>query len=294
MTNARIADATRRRFGTALPTPDLPGLEALAALNGRSVCRRYRRDPVPEDVVRLLCATALSAPTKSDLQQATIVRLADPAKRAAVCALLPGSPWLAGAPELLVFCADGWRFRKLFERRQQPFVNEHLDAFFNATVDAAIALATFVSAAELAGLGSCPISQIRDRVAKVDALLELPDWVVPVAGLALGFPAEKEPLSARLALSATVPRMEPGRKWTPMPWRAASSATTVRPMARTAVRSSCGRPAWSQRVSALAAGWPNGTVRSLRPLPSTRTTCRSKSTSSTSRPQSSPTRMPVA
>lgn len=204
MTKARIADAIQRRFGTAPTIADLPGLEALAALNERSVCRRYRRDPVPDEVVRLLCATALAAPTKSDLQQATIVRLADPAKRAAVCALLPDSPWLAEAPELLVFCADGWRLRRLFARKEKAFPNEHLDAFFNASVDAAIALGAFVSAAELAGLGTCPISQVRDHVAKVDALLGLPDWVVPVAGLALGYPVAKEPLSARLGLSATV------------------------------------------------------------------------------------------
>jgi len=82
---SRIAAATRRRYGTAVElSGELPGLDALAALNERSVCRRYRGDPVPEEVVRLLCATALAAPTKSDLQQATIVRLADPAKRAAL------------------------------------------------------------------------------------------------------------------------------------------------------------------------------------------------------------------
>ena len=204
MTKDRIAEAIARRYGTALTIPDLPGLEALAALNERSVCRRYRREPVPEEVVRLLCASALAAPTKSDLQQSTIVRLADTAKRAALCALLPGSPWLADAPELFVFCADGWRLRRLFARREKAFPNEHLDAFFNAAVDAAIVLGAFVSAAELAGLGACPISQVRDHVAKLDALLGLPDWVVPVAGLALGYPLEKEPLSARLALSATV------------------------------------------------------------------------------------------
>jgi nitroreductase/FMN reductase [NAD(P)H] len=202
---ARIAAATGRRYGSAAGlSADLPRLEALAALNERSVCRNYRPDPVPEEVVRLLCATALAAPTKSDLQQATIVRLADPAQRAAVCALLPGSPWLAQAPELFIFCADGWRLRRLFARRGAHFPNEHLDAFFNAAVDAAIALGAFVSAAELAGLGTCPISQVRDHVAKIDELLALPDWVVPVAGLALGYPQAKEPLSARLSLSATV------------------------------------------------------------------------------------------
>jgi nitroreductase len=205
MTASHLAAAIARRFGATIDVPsDLPQLDAFTALNARSVCRRYRPDPVPESLLRLLCATALAAPTKSDLQQATLIRVADADKRQAIHRLLPGSPWLADAPELLVFCADGWRFRRLFERRKAPFVNEHLDAFFNATVDAAIALATFVSAAELAGLGTCPISQVRDHVAKIDALLELPDWVVPLAGLALGFPAGKEPMSARLALSATV------------------------------------------------------------------------------------------
>ena len=205
MPNDRLSSAIARRYGSAVAPPaDLPQLAALTALNERSVCRRYRPDPVPEALVRLLCATALAAPTKSDLQQASLVRLADPAKRAALCALLPGSPWLAGAPELFVVCADGWRLRRLFARRGAAFPNEHLDAFFNASVDAALVLGALVSAAELAGLGSCPISQIRDHVEKVDALLELPDWVVPVAGLALGYPAAREPLSARLALSATV------------------------------------------------------------------------------------------
>jgi nitroreductase/FMN reductase [NAD(P)H] len=201
----RIAAATEKRYGEPLKLSSaIPNLPALAALNERSVCRRYRPEPVPEDMLRLLFATALAAPSKSDLQQASIVRLADPAKRAAVCALLPGSPWLAGAPELLIFCADGWRLRRIFEKQGKAFPNEHLDQFFNASVDAAIVLGAFVSAAELAGLGTCPISQVRDHVEKIDALLELPDWVVPLAGLALGYPEAKEPLSARLSHGATV------------------------------------------------------------------------------------------
>ena len=203
--SSRIFSAVERRFGAAFELPaGLRNLDALAALNERSVCRRYRSDPVPEALVRLLCATALAAPTKSDLQQATLIRVADAAKRAAICSLLPGSPWLAQAPELFVFCADGFRLRRLFARRGVEFPNEHLDAFFNAAVDAALALGAFVSAAELVGLGCCPISQIRDHVARIDELLALPDWVVPVAGLALGYPEAKEPLSARLSLSATM------------------------------------------------------------------------------------------
>jgi len=201
----RIADATLRRYGEALrsATP-FAGGDALAAMNDRAVCRNYRPDPIPEDLFRLLCATALAAPTKSDLQQADIVRVRAPKKRAAINALLPGSPWIAGAPEFLVFCGDGYRFRHLFDRRGAAFANDHLDAFFNAAVDGAIVLATFVQAAELADLGCCPISEIRNHAAAVSALLGLPDRVFPIAGLTLGFPDSKEPLSPRLALDATV------------------------------------------------------------------------------------------
>jgi nitroreductase/FMN reductase [NAD(P)H] len=201
----RIADATLRRYGEAVEVRGrLPGLDALAVMTERAVCRRYRPEPVPEDLFRLLCATALAAPTKSDLQQADIVRVTAPAKRAAIHALLPASPWIAGAPEFLVFCGDGLRLRRIFERRGVAFPNEHLDAFFNAAVDGAIVLATFVQAAELAGLGSCPISEIRNHAATVSELLGLPDWVFPIAGLALGYPESKEPMSPRLAMTATV------------------------------------------------------------------------------------------
>ena len=204
--NDPIASSTHQRYGEAIDAPLQSSVasEALARLNARSVCRKYKADPVPDELFRLLCATALAAPTKSDLQQASIVRVADAAKRAAICALLPGSPWLAKAPEVLVFCADGARVRRIFAKRGAAFPNEHLDQFFNASVDAAIVLGTFVAAAELAGLGSCPISQIRDHIARINELLALPDWVVPVAGLALGWPQAKEPLSARLSLAATV------------------------------------------------------------------------------------------
>ena len=203
--SARIAAAIRRRFDETVDvSEELPGRDALAIMNERSVCRRYRRDPVPDAVLRLLCATALASPTKSDLQQASIVRVVSPADRAVIHALLPASPWIAGAPEFLVFCGDGFRLRRVFARRGRAFPNEHLDAFFNAAVDGAIVLSTFVQAAGLAGLGSCPISEIRNHAAAIAEMLALPDWVFPIAGVTLGWPESSEPFSPRLALTATV------------------------------------------------------------------------------------------
>ena len=52
--------------------------------------------------------------------------------------------------------------------------NDHFDLLFNAVTDAALALATGVAAAEALGLGTCPISVIRDHAAQIGELLGLP------------------------------------------------------------------------------------------------------------------------
>jgi hypothetical protein len=62
--------------------------------------------------------------------------------------LLPDNPWVKAAPIFLVFCANNRRHRLLFQWRGRPFVNDHLDPFFNAAVDAGIVLATFIAAAD--------------------------------------------------------------------------------------------------------------------------------------------------
>ena len=82
--------------------------------------------------------------------------------------------------------------------------NGALEGFFNATVDAALALQTCVLAAETLGLGTCPISVLRNRIAEVAEILELPDKVFPVAGLCLGYPAQQGFISMRLPMEATV------------------------------------------------------------------------------------------
>jgi nitroreductase/FMN reductase [NAD(P)H] len=97
--------------------------------------------------------------------------------------------------------ANGRRIPQISEWRGKPFPNDHLDLFFNATVDAAIVLSQFIRAAEAAGLGCCPISVIRDHAQTIAEMFGLPAKVVPVAGLCLGWPAEESGISARLPLS---------------------------------------------------------------------------------------------
>lgn len=202
----KIVDALKFRFGEDIgEVPDLlSGSEFLAKLAARRCHRRFRPDPLPPELVRSLCALALCAPAKSDLQQRDIVILEDPDQRSKLMDIIPGNRWMLAAPSFLVFCANNRRQRQIHQWRSKPFVNDHVDAFFNASVDAGIVLATFMMAAESIGLGCCPVSAIRDTSREVSDLLGLPDHVFAIAGLALGWPAEEGTISLRLPLSSTV------------------------------------------------------------------------------------------
>jgi nitroreductase/FMN reductase [NAD(P)H] len=200
-----IAAALAERFGEDIAVdPTLPGLNELARIAGHRSHRRYLPRPIAPELLRLLCACALSAPSKSDLQQCDIVIVTDTAIRAGIVATIPDMPWIMDAPAFLVFVANGERLPMLAKLHDKPFPNDHLDQFFNAAVDAAIVLATFMRAASAVGLGCCPISAIRDHPQTVSDLLRLPQRVIPVAGCCVGWPAQAGEITPRLSLRTTV------------------------------------------------------------------------------------------
>ena len=200
-----IREALMERFGEELQVgDDLSGLDGLARFAAHRVHRRYAARDVAPDLLRLLCACALSAPSKSDLQQGDILVIRDRVKRDAIASLLTEMPWLADAPVFLVFLANGRRLPEVSRMRGKPFPNDHLDLFFNATVDATIVMTTFLHAAEAVGLGCCPISVIRDHARIISEMLELPAKVVPVAGMCVGWPKEEGSITPRLSLDVTV------------------------------------------------------------------------------------------
>ncbi len=207
--NDEIASAIRtalsERFGeTFAVDAGLPGLDGLAKIAGHRSHRRFTPRAIEPELLPLLCACALSAPSKSDLQQADIVVVHDMAIREAIVATIPDMPWIMDAPVFLVFTANGARLPALCKLHDRPFPNDHLDQFFNAAVDAGIVMATFIQAAEAIGLGCCPISAIRDQPQIVSDALKLPDRVIPVAGLCVGWPAQPGEITPRLSLDTTV------------------------------------------------------------------------------------------
>jgi FMN reductase [NAD(P)H] len=192
------------RFGIDLPDVDVP--PEIAPLLDRRVTRRYTEQPVPDALLDALLAAAQSAPTKSDLQQYSIIVMRDRARIKQIADWIGTMDWIANAPVFLVWCGDMRRNQRLCEQHGMPHANNNLDTFLNTAVDCSLAMAHFMAAAEAVGLGSCPISYVRSHIERVTPLLALPPGVYPVAGLSVGWPVFRRPVSMRLPPSVVVHR----------------------------------------------------------------------------------------
>src|SRR5262245_56071109 len=106
------------RFGLDIPMAAPEPIDAaLARVLARRTHRRFADKPVPEGLVDVLICTALSASAKSDFQQASVIRIRDLEKRAAIAAHFPAMPWIGTAPVFLVFCADSRRLARIAQLR---------------------------------------------------------------------------------------------------------------------------------------------------------------------------------
>jgi len=190
--------------GLADAPADIPA--PLAALLDRRVTRRYKPDAVPDALLDVLLAAAQSAPAKSDLQQYSVVVMRDPGNIKKIAGWIGTMDWIADAPVFLVWCGDMRRGQRLCEMHKMPHANNNLDTFLNTAVDCSLAMAQFMAAADAVGLGTCPISYVRNHIEKVTPLLGLPPGVYPVAGLTVGWPVQRRFTSMRLPQSLVVHR----------------------------------------------------------------------------------------
>lgn len=212
MLDLEIQKLWQARFGKVAQAPSQSVLDGAASLETVQLLlqhrthRAYTDDPISPETLDTVLACALSAPSKSDLQQVSIVVVDDHDLRQSISGLIPSMPWIANAAAFLVFLADGYRIESICAQRGKPFANDNLDNFLAAVSDASLALQNAIIGAEALGLGCCPISVIRDHMPKIAELLGLPRRVVPLAGLCLGYPAREGHVSMRLPPEVCVHR----------------------------------------------------------------------------------------
>lgn len=170
----------------------------LKSILSRASVRKFSKKPITKEILTILLASAQSAPSKSNLQQYSILVIQDTSIKTEISNLIGNTKWALTAPVFLLFLADIRRNIKISSDRGYKHKNNNVDTFMNGVIDAALSMQSMVIASEAMGLGVCPISMIRNIIEEVKLICKLPKGVFPIAGLAVGWPDEKAPVSLRL------------------------------------------------------------------------------------------------
>ncbi|MGG5252135.1 oxygen-insensitive NADPH nitroreductase [Neobacillus sp. SM06] len=158
-------------------------------LNHRSI-RHFQDKPLTEEQVKTIVACAQSASTSSFIQAYSIIGVTEKEKKQKLAEIARGQAYVANNGHFFVFCADLHRHELIGRMENKDVLPsiESTEKFMAALIDAALAAQNAAIAAESMGLGICYIGGIRNNLDEVKKLLKTPDRVIPLFGMAVGYP----------------------------------------------------------------------------------------------------------
>jgi len=113
-------------------------------------------------------------------------------------------PMVTQAPVVLTVCADFNRTSQWARCRQAEPGYDNFLSFINAAADALLYTQTLCNLMDEEGLGYCYLGTTVYQPMRIIETLGLPQLVMPVATLTVGWPDEQPPLSDRLPLKAII------------------------------------------------------------------------------------------
>lgn len=182
-------------------------------LTRRSI-RRYADREVSDQLLNRLFGEAARTQTMGNLQLYSVVvtRSAEMKDRLAPAHF--NQPMVTGAPVVLTICADFNRTSQWARNRKAVPGYDNFLSFQNAAIDALLFTQTLCNLMDEEGLGYCYLGTTVYMPQTIIDVLQLPQLVMPVATLTVGWPAEEPPLSDRLPVESFV-HSETYRDYTP-------------------------------------------------------------------------------
>lgn len=162
-------------------------MEAMEAILSRRSIRRYTGEPVPEEVIRELLEAAMSAPSASNEQPWQFVIIDDRRILDEIPGFHPYAHMLKEASWAIAVCGD---------------MNlETVRGFW--VQDCSAATQNILIAANAKGLGAVWLGVYphESRAKTVQKLLGLPEQVIPLCLISIGYPAEQKPPANRYSES---------------------------------------------------------------------------------------------
>ncbi|UJW58319.1 oxygen-insensitive NADPH nitroreductase [Bacillus sp. A116_S68] len=172
-------------------------------LNHRSI-RKFKDEPLSQEHITSIIKSAQMASTSSFIQAYTIIGVTDKAIKSQLAHLSGPQPYVEQNGHFFVFCADLYRhtIAGTMEKTAVTTSLESTEKFMVAVIDASLAAQNATIAAESMGYGICYIGGLRNDMKKVSELLSLPDYVIPLFGLAVGIPDTQTDQKPRLPMES--------------------------------------------------------------------------------------------
>jgi len=162
--------------------------------------RKFQADPVSQAQVEEIVVAGQCAATSSFIQACTVIQVSQGPVREALAECSGNQAYVSQSPVFLVFCADMHRHQLACEMHDAQMQSGFTEQFLTASLDCALFAQNSAIAAESMGLGVVYIGGLRNQIARVSELLELPELVYPVFGLCIGYPAQDPETKPRLPL----------------------------------------------------------------------------------------------
>lgn len=169
-------------------------------LNNHRSIRAFKTQTIPQDTVNALVTCGQAAATSSFIQACTVIQIEDTSKREKLAEYAGNQKYVQTAPVFLVFCADMNRHKIACDMHHAEMLSGFTEQFITATVDCALFAQNVAIAAESIDLGVVYIGGIRNKIADVSELLDLPELVYPVFGMCIGYPDQAPEVKPRLPL----------------------------------------------------------------------------------------------
>lgn len=183
--------------------------DTLKLIFNRKSIRSFKDTPIEKEKERIILDAILRAPTAGNMMLYSVLKITDQGIKETLAKTCDNQPFIAKAPLVLIFLADNQRWFDIFnamdvksltDKSGYKFRNPDIGDLFLAIADAIIAAQTSVIAAESLGITSCYIGDILENHDINKKLLNLPEYVIPVAMVVYGYPKgnyNKKPLTPR-------------------------------------------------------------------------------------------------
>ncbi len=179
-------------------------METLQTIINHRTIRKYQTTKIEPEILDQILKAGTCASTTGNMQVYCIIVSSDEKIKEDLWAAHFKQDMVKQAPLVLTFCADFNRFNIWCKLRNANAGYDNFLSFYTASIDALLVAQNVAIAAESFGLGICYLGTTTYMADSIIKILDLPENVVPVTTLVIGYPSEIPDLTDRLPLNGVV------------------------------------------------------------------------------------------